>query len=437
MPPDIRSRNMNRGFYTQYLKRVLDLATVLLLAPLWLPLLVALAVVVRLMLGGPVFFRQDRPGRGGRPFGLRKFRTMTNRRDDRGELLPDEDRMTRFGTMLRATSLDELPELWNVLRGDMALIGPRPLLMKYLDLYTPVQARRHEVRPGLTGWAQVHGRNSVAWEDRFNLDVWYVDNHSFWLDFRILSKTVLQTLCYRDVSAEGHVTMPEFTGRTIAEEPGSVFADDSRHVWVLGAGGHAKVVIQTLREAGFRVRGIFDDYKAIWGKTVMGVAVIGGLDLLEHHLGELAIIAIGDGQTRLTLASRFKMNWVSVTHPSAWVDETVRVEPGAIVMAGAVVQPDSRIGAHVIINTGATVDHDCVVEDYVHLAPGVNLAGGVTVERGAMMGIGSCAVPGTKIGPWTTVGAGATVVKDLPRQVVAVGCPAKPIRAISELRRVS
>jgi lipopolysaccharide/colanic/teichoic acid biosynthesis glycosyltransferase len=176
-----------------------------------LPLLV-LALVIRLKLGGPVLFRQLRPGKNGRPFIMVKFRTMTDDRGPDGALLPDAQRLTPFGRFLRASSLDELPEFWNVLRGDMSLVGPRPLLMDYLPLYTPEQARRHEVRPGITGWAQVNGRNAIGWEDKFKLDVWYVDNHSLWLDVQILWRTVRKVLLSDGISAAGEATMSPFAG---------------------------------------------------------------------------------------------------------------------------------------------------------------------------------------------------------------------------------
>lgn len=194
------------------MKRLFDFAVALIaLATLAVPLLV-LAVAVRARLGSPVLFTQVRPGLHGRPFRMVKFRTMTDARGADGELLPDAQRLPAFGRFLRSTSLDELPELWNVLRGEMSLVGPRPLLMEYLPLYTPEQARRHEVRPGITGWAQVNGRNALSWEDRFRLDVWYVDNRSLWLDLRILWLTVRKVLVREGISAQGEATMSKFTG---------------------------------------------------------------------------------------------------------------------------------------------------------------------------------------------------------------------------------
>jgi lipopolysaccharide/colanic/teichoic acid biosynthesis glycosyltransferase len=188
----------------------LVLATLGLLA-LALPLLVLAWLVLR-KLGSPVFFRQVRPGMHGKPFEMLKFRTMTSERSPDGKMHSDSVRLTPFGRFLRATSLDELPELWNVLKGDMSLVGPRPLLMEYLPLYTPEQARRHEVRPGITGYAQVNGRNAISWEDKFALDVWYVDHFSLWLDIKILWLTVKKVLVRDGISAAGEATMPRFTG---------------------------------------------------------------------------------------------------------------------------------------------------------------------------------------------------------------------------------
>jgi len=174
--------------------------------------LILLVCLVRSRLGSPVFFAQVRPGLNGKPFRMVKFRSMTDARSSDGELLPDAERLTRFGALLRSTSLDELPELWNVLKGEMSLVGPRPLLVEYLPLYTPEQARRHDVRPGITGWAQVNGRNAISWEEKFALDVWYVENQSLWLDLKILWMTARKVLVRDGISASGEVTASKFTG---------------------------------------------------------------------------------------------------------------------------------------------------------------------------------------------------------------------------------
>lgn len=190
-------------------KRLFDIVLGLLLLPVTVPLLLILGAASLYFHGRPVFYRQWRAGRGGRGFRIVKLRTMSDGRDQRGELLPDEERLTRYGRWLRSTSLDELPELWNILRGDMSLVGPRPLPLAYLGRYTPDENRRHEVRPGLTGWAQINGRNAAAWEERFELDLWYVDNRSLALDIRILLRTVTTVLRREGISAAGEATMRE------------------------------------------------------------------------------------------------------------------------------------------------------------------------------------------------------------------------------------
>lgn len=194
------------------MQRPVDLIIILFGLLLISPGLLALWVIVRIKHGTPVLFRQIRPGRYGRPFTMYKFRTMTDERDADGNLLPDAERLTGFGMFMRSTSLDELPELFNVLKGDMSLVGPRPLLMEYLPLYSAEQARRHELRPGITGWAQVNGRNTLSWEEKFKLDVWYVDNRSLQLDIKILFLTIIKTIRRDGISAEGEATMPRFEG---------------------------------------------------------------------------------------------------------------------------------------------------------------------------------------------------------------------------------
>lgn len=186
--------------------------------PLWFmagPIMLVIAGLIRLSLGKEVFFRQLRPGLHGRLFRIVKFRTMTNRLDANGNLLPDHERLTRVGKMLRSTSLDELPELYNVLKGHMSLVGPRPLLAQYLDRYSPEQNRRHEVKPGITGWAQINGRNAITWEERFKLDVWYVDNQSVWFDLKIMAMTLRKILKREGITAPGQATMEEFWGQHV------------------------------------------------------------------------------------------------------------------------------------------------------------------------------------------------------------------------------
>lgn len=194
------------------MKRLFDFVAALTALILLSPILLIVAIFVRRKLGSPVLFSQVRPGLGGKPFKMIKFRTMRDAYDAQGNPLPDDQRLTPFGKMLRSTSLDELPELWNVLKGDMSLVGPRPLLMEYLPLYTPQQAKRHDVRPGVTGWAQINGRNAISWEEKFKLDTWYVENRTLGLDLKIIFLTIKKVLIRDGISADGEVTMSKFTG---------------------------------------------------------------------------------------------------------------------------------------------------------------------------------------------------------------------------------
>ena len=195
-------------------KRLFDLVLTLLVGLIFLPVIIMLAIVISSVIGNPIVFKQLRPGLYGKPFCIYKFRTMNNHKNCKGELLPDAERLTAFGQWLRSTSLDELPSLWNVLKGEMSLVGPRPLLLEYLPLYSAEQSRRHQLKPGITGWAQVNGRNAISWEEKFKLDVWYVDNQSLCLDVKIILLTIKKVLCKDDINAKGEATMPKFTGNT-------------------------------------------------------------------------------------------------------------------------------------------------------------------------------------------------------------------------------
>ncbi len=202
------------------LKRVLDLAVAITALIIFLPIMVMVGVLIRAQLGSPILFRQLRPGLHGKPFTIYKFRTMRDMYDSHGALLADEARLTPLGRLLRRWSLDELPQLFNVVKGDLSLVGPRPLLMKYLTRYTPEQARRHEVKPGITGWAQVNGRNTLTWEEKFALDIWYVEHRSIWLDLKIMLLTVKKVLRAEGISYQENATMPEFMGSELNQADG-------------------------------------------------------------------------------------------------------------------------------------------------------------------------------------------------------------------------
>ena len=402
---------MANRFYRLIGKRLLDVVASGAGIILLLPVLATTAALVSLKLGRPVFFRQTRTGQFGRAFSILKFRSMTDARDNTGELLSDEHRLTPLGTFLRETSLDELPALWNVLLGHVSLVGPRPLLPQYLDRYTTRQAKRHEVRPGITGLAQIGGRNQLSWEERFELDAQYVESLSLWTDMKILFATIGKVINRDGISHEGHVTMPEFHG--------------TKSVYVIGAGGHAKVVISTLRELGYFVEGIFDDDPRLGGEQFCGASVLGSIDSIDNYRHHHAIVAIGDNHVRREIAQKVDLEWLTVIHPNAYVDPTASVGPGSIIMNGAIVQAGAKVAEHVIVNTAASVDHDCNIEEYVHIGPGCRLAGGVTVGREAILGVGSAAIPLITIGDDSVVGAGAVVVNDIPRRVVAKGVPAR------------
>jgi len=210
------------------IKRLFDLVLSLVLLILFAPVMIILVLIVKIKMGSPVIFRQQRPGLQGRPFYLYKFRTMSDARDEHGKLLPDQARLTGLGKLMRKTSLDELPQLINVARGELSFVGPRPLLMQYLKRYNAVQARRHEVKPGITGWAQVNGRNAISWEEKFALDVWYVDHRGFLLDLKILWLTLLKVVRAEGISGKGSVTMSEFMGNAGGDDSTVIFSGDGK-----------------------------------------------------------------------------------------------------------------------------------------------------------------------------------------------------------------
>ena len=421
--PPIAPLRVKSGWYRRVGKRTFDIVGAAAAIVVLLPLAAAVALIVRVFLGSPVLFRQSRPGLNGVPFGLVKFRTMTDRRDHAGSLLPDSERLGWLGRFLRAASLDELPELWNVLVGEMSLVGPRPLLLAYLDRYTPRQARRHLVRPGITGLAQVSGRNGLSWEEKFELDGEYVDRCSFALDVRILARTIWQVLLRRDINQPGHATAEEFTGN-----------GDAMRVVIVGAGGHGQVVADMIA-AGARVGdhelklvGFLDDDPGFVGTDVGGVPVLGNLDSIGRVAADAFVVAIGSNPDRARIAQQLQSEGrrlISIQHPHTSVSRNVTVGDGTMVSAGAVVVTGARIGLGVILNTGCTVDHHSHVGDYAHIAPGVHLGGEVAIGGRTLVGIGAVVLPRCRVGAGCTIGAGAVVIGDVPDGATAVGVPAR------------
>jgi sugar O-acyltransferase (sialic acid O-acetyltransferase NeuD family) len=400
------------------IKRLLDLSLSIVAAIVLLPVFLSVAVLLLITQGRPVLFTQPRVGFQGRIFRMYKFRTMK-------PLGSEEDphsmnRLTFIGRLIRAMSFDELPSLLNIIKGEMSLVGPRPLLVQYLDRYSEEEFKRHDALPGLTGWAQINGRNTLSWGDKFKHDIWYVNNQSFWLDLKIIFLTVKTMLVREGINASGSEIMEEF-------DPG---------LYVFGGGGHAKVVISCLQARGLRVMGIFDDNSSLHGKKIMSVPVLGAVEDSRKYKIKKAVIGIGSNSIREKLALEFPYNWISVIHPDAIVHSSVELGKGSVVFPGAVINADAKISEHAIVNTGAIIEHDCVVESFAHLCPGTILAGGGKVGKGSFLGAGVTVIPGKKVGSYSTLGAGAVVTDDIPDLVTAVGVPAKIIKNnISHIQR--
>jgi sugar O-acyltransferase (sialic acid O-acetyltransferase NeuD family) len=400
------------------LKRIFDFSLALITAIVLSPFLLLLSSVILIFQGRPVLFTQPRVGYKGKVFNLYKFRTMKPFKD--GENPHSMDRLTRVGKIIRSLSLDELPSLYNVIKGDMSLVGPRPLLVEYLERYSEREMKRHDALPGLTGWAQVNGRNTLSWSEKFRYDVTYVENQSFWLDLKIIFLTVKILFWRQGINASGSEVMEEF-------DPG---------LYVIGAGGHAKVIISTLKACDLKISGIFDDNVNLKGHNILGIPVLGPVAESRNYKVKKAIIGIGSNSIREAIAKEYGYNWVSVIHPQAVVDPSVKIGKGSVVFAGAVINADTVLQDHAIINTGALIDHDCIIESFVHICPGTVLTGGVHVAEGSFLGAGTKVIPGKKIGQKSIVGAGSVVIKDLPGFCTAVGNPAVIIKEkVAQIQR--
>lgn len=419
---NIRQSKNKTGLYRSVCKpigdRVLSLVALVVLSPL----LFCVSLLVRFRLGKPIFFSQVRPGYKGRPFRLWKFRTMLDSCDAAGNVLPDAQRMTPFGKFLRSTSLDELPELWNILCGHMSFVGPRPLLMEYLSRYSKSQRQRHDVLPGLTGLAQVKGRNQLSWKNKFRYDLFYVRKYNVAIDLFVLLKTV------EKVFARDGIT----DGKSVSN---SKFSQE-KAVAIIGAGGHARVVISTLRSCGINVLEIYDDNREIIGTNVDGVPVVARIDALSNKPCQNvnAIIAIGSNERRHQIVKSFegtKINWKTVIHKNAIVDPTVLIGKGTFVAAGVVIQANTKIGSHVIVNTRASVDHDCVIADFSHIGPGSIFTGGVVTEEESFVGAGCKVLPGLRIGKQAIAGAGSVITKNINDSTTVIGCPARTVSKVN------
>ena len=397
-----------------FMKRLFDFTGALLLLALLGFLLVIIAAAVLVFSGRPALFRQIRAGREGKPFTMYKFRTMKN--IGSGDADFTTNNISIPGAFLRRSGLDELPQLFNILRGEMSFIGPRPLLCEYLPLYTARQARRQELLPGITGWSQVNGRNAITWEKRLNLDCWYVEHVSLRVDCRILFCTVKCLFHATGVNHSSSLTMPSFQ------------ATKDASLLILGAGGHGRVVADAAKETCLYKRIAFLD-DALPAGNSGGYKILGRFEDYPLFSGSFAnaVVAIGNNKARLHLLRRLEeAGYILpvIVHPRAFVSVGASIGNGTVVLTGAVIVTGARLGAGCIINTLASVDHDCLLGDGVHICPGAHLAGTVRVGDLTTVFTSAGVANNICIGAQTVIASGAAVVCDIPSSVMAAGVPA-------------
>jgi sugar O-acyltransferase (sialic acid O-acetyltransferase NeuD family) len=396
------------------------------------PFLLLVAIAIRVDSPGSVLFLQERMGQLGRPFTIFKFRTMRIGGENEGlgiATAADDARITRVGAWLRRTGIDEIPQLLNILLGEMSFIGPRPTLRAQVEAYTPRQSRRLLFRPGVTGWAQVHGRNRLSWEERIELDLHYVDHFSLWMDLRILWRTIIVVRSGDGVYGRHTTSQPP------VKEP-SMKTEEQPPILVIGAGRYARDLIHAIElEGRFQIKGIVDVNTECSEDEVFGHAVLRGRDVLQQpETPRRAFVAIPSSSVRgawITHLSGLEFELPSLVHPSAMVGRNVEIGAGSALLAGSIVNCGSRLGRGVVLHIGTCVDHDCLLGDLVHLAPGARIAANVHVGARSHIGIGACVTQGLEIGPDSIISAGAAVVAAIPAGATAGGVPARVLRLTS------
>jgi sugar O-acyltransferase (sialic acid O-acetyltransferase NeuD family) len=409
-------------------KRFIDVAVAAVLLVVTAPIQLVVALLVRSKLGRPVLFRQPRPGQDEHVFELAKFRTMREL-DPARDLVTDADRLTPFGHLLRSTSLDELPTLWNVLKGDMSLVGPRPLLVRYLDRYTPEQRRRHEVRPGITGLAQVSGRNALSWEEKFALDVEYVEKRGLLLDLKILARLRSRSSGAMGSRQRASRRCPSSWGRR-----GPRMVDP---LVVIGAGGFGREVLDVIRDinnAGtgdWDILGVVDDSPSgenLQRLSIQGVPYLGTIEDLLHQNTECRfVVGVGSPAARRTISERLEragLEPATLVHPHASAGTATSLGAGTIICAGARLTTNVTVGRHVHVDTNATVGHDTFLGDFVRLNPASSVSGDCVVEDDVLIGVAAAVLNRVRIGRGATIGGSACVVRDVAPSVIVKGVPA-------------
>lgn len=403
------------------IKRFFDITAASAALVVLSPVYAITAYKVSKNLGSPVLFRQTRSGLNGKPFEMVKFRSMRDAIDSDGNALPDSERLTPFGHTLRNTSLDELPGLWNVVKGDMSLVGPRPLLMQYLSLYSDEQKRRHLLRPGITGHAQVNGRNAISWDKKFELDTWYVDNQSLWLDLKILVKTVRKVLIKDDISAEGEATMSAFSG--------------NGNLYILGAGGFAREVYSYLADTNFiynnsRLVGFLDDNSSALDGFDLSHKVMGSIKNIDFKETDRIIVAVADPTFKEQVFDFYDKNngtIISYIHPSAIIGRNVNIGKGTVFAPYSMATTNVTLGRGCTINAFSSIGHDAMLGDFCTLSGHCDVTGYVKLGNKVFMGSHASIIPSVQVGAGAIIGAGSLVIRKVKENTTVFGNPAKKI----------